>query len=225
MAEAFISRLPRVGRGILFKADQHCPICIEEYGTHPSTSGTIERAVRLPCNYVVGSECISIWLTPIRGQRSNNTCSICWQVLFEIEQPRMRADQEFTEHMEIHFELGRDITILARHFDLTTDVSLMAAYIANGFHDLGPMGDHSVVAVAAASLYMASHATGDPRSRHAVSRAIAIAGLGNVGADVLSQTYTWLYQDRRVLLHEPLLRRITSWTLATVDEVLPLPET
>ena len=66
-----------------------------------------------------------------------------------------------------------------------------------------------MIAVAAASLYMASHVTGDARSRRAFSRKIAIAGLGDVGVDVLSRTYTRLYQDHQVLLHEPFLRRIT----------------
>ena len=56
MAEAFLARLPKVGRGILAKEDQHCAICMEEYGTVPSASGVIERAVRLSCSHVVGSD-------------------------------------------------------------------------------------------------------------------------------------------------------------------------
>ena len=48
MAEAFLARLPKVGCGMLAKEDQQCPICMEEYGTMPSTTGMFEHAVRLP---------------------------------------------------------------------------------------------------------------------------------------------------------------------------------
>lgn len=225
MAEALLVSLPKVGRGILAKEDQRCPISIEEYGTVPSPSGTIECAVRLSCNHVVESECISIWLTASRGEHSSNTCPVCRYVLFEVEQPEMEASQEVIEHTQIYFDLDRYIYVLALHLDLGYDAAQMAGFIAKNVHERGPMGDHSVVSVAAASLYMASHATGDPRSRHAFSRMNSIAGLGDVGIEDLSRTYDWLYRDRRVLLHEPQLRRVTPWTLESVDAVLPLPQT
>lgn len=225
MAEAFLARLPNVGRGILAKEDQHCAICMEEYGTVPSASGIIERAVRLSCNHIVGSECISIWLTTTSGQRRNSTCPVCRHVLYEVEQPRVDIDQEVSDHTQTYSDLDQYIAVLARHLDLNTDAAQMAAHIANRVHEQGSMGDHSEIAVAAASLYMASHAIGDPRSRRAFSRNIAIAGFGDVGADVLSLIYTRLYQDHQVLLHEPLLRGITPWTLSSVYAILPSPQT
>lgn len=70
----------------------------------------------------------------------------------------------------------------------------MAEHIANRVHDRGPMGDYSVVAVAAASLYMASHTTGVPRSLRQISRKLAIANLGVVGTNFpLTRAYSWLY--------------------------------
>ena len=137
----------------------------------------------------------------------------------------MEIDQEVIDHTQGYLNLDRYIAILARHLNLNSDATQMAADMANRVHEQGRMNDQPVVAVAAASLYMASHVTSHPRSRRAFSRKIAIAGFGDIGAGVLSRIYTRLYHDRQVVLHEPLLRRITPWTLSSVYAILPSPRT
>lgn len=139
----------------------------EEYGTVPSASGVIERAVRRSCNHVVGSECIPIWLTPTRAQHGNSTCPICRHALFEIEQPHMRIRSGAQRAHADPLQPRRIYPYLSSFVSISTLVSLTwpAAHNAHSIHDQDPMGDHSTVAIAAASVYMASYATGDPRSR------------------------------------------------------------
>lgn len=225
MAAAFLARLPKVGRGILAQEDQHCSICMEVYGTTPSASGVIERAVRLPCNHVIGSECISLWLTPSPSQRSNNnTCPICRHVLFEAPSPETETDHDSDDdawHRQIHVILRERIRILGHHLSLSTNVTNMGAHIADRIHDRGPMDGWPLVAVAAGSLYMACYAMYEPRSLQAISRGIAATGMGDIEADVIQRTYDWLVPYRRGLIHEGLLEEVTGRTLDNVDIDLP----
>ncbi len=222
MAEAFLTRLPTVGRGVLAKEDQQCPICMEEYGTMPSTTGIFEHAVRLPCHHIVGSECISLWLTPSPPSHSKNTCPLCRHIFFEISPSDTEShdDDDHASHMQIHVSLRRQIETLGPYL-LSVDATEMAAEIADRIHDRGPMGDRSLVEISAASLYMASHAMAEPNSLRAISREIAAAGMGDVRIHFIRRTYNWLYQYRRSLIRESVLERFTGLTLDTVDTVLP----
>ena len=228
MAEAFLASLPKVGRGVLATEDQQCPVCMEEYGTMPSTTGIIERAVRLPCNHVLGSECISLWLTPSPFRHSNNTCPLCRHTLFEVSPSDTEPDDDDDDHddnhalhMQIHVSLRQHIETLGHHLSLSIQAIDMAADIADRIHDLGPMGGRSLVEVAAGSLYMASFVMEEPRTLGAISREIAAAGMGHVGFAVIRRTYHWLYPYRRRLIRESLLGMTTDLTLDTVDSVLP----
>ncbi|KAL9071981.1 MAG: hypothetical protein Q9161_003913 [Pseudevernia consocians] len=227
MAAVFLARLPKVGRGILAQEDQRCSICMEVYGTTPSASGIIERAVRLPCNHVIGSECISLWLTPSPSQRSsNNTCPVCRYVLFEASSQETETDDDDDDdddawHWQIHVTLRERIHVLGHHLSLSTNVTNMAGHIADRIHDRGPMNGRPLVAIAAGSLYMASYAMYEPRSLQAISRGTVATGMEDIGADVIQRTYDWLHQYRRRLIHEGLLERVTGRTLDIIDIDLP----
>lgn len=229
MAEAFLALLPKVGRGVLSKEDQRCTICMEEYGTTPSNNGIIERAVRLPCNHVVGSECISIWLTPTPGQQNHNTCHVCRYEFFPISdppQPRPRTTPWWTEHMRIHTELGQHIDTLGQQLDLDADINELGLYVANRLHDRDLVGEHSLVAVAAASVYMAGHLLGHERSVRTISHGVALGGLGNSSAEAIQEVYVLLYQYRRRLVDWELLTHVLGATMAVgqVDEAPISPQ-
>jgi len=93
MATSFIDSLPNVGRGVLDKDNQKCCLCQEEYGTQASTRGIIERPVKLPCNHIMGSECITLWLTG-----GGNSCPLCRHVFFCRPIPRAaELDENFVD--------------------------------------------------------------------------------------------------------------------------------
>lgn len=216
MAEAFLAHLPQVSRAILGKEDQNCPICMEDYGTIPSASGIIERAVRLPCNHVVGSECISVWLTPTHGQRGNNTCPVCRRVLFQIERVPTRTGPWYTEHMRIHGLLRERILTLGYRLSLSTEAAAVAVGIANRIHDRGLTDDHSPLTVVAVSLYMASSAMDDPRSLEAIFRGHGIPEVEDVEVPAVDRTLIVICQRARLLLDEPLLQGITQSALEAI---------
>ncbi len=91
MAASFIESLPNVGGGVLDKDNQKCCLCHEDYGTQPSTRGIIERPVQLPCSHILGSECITLWLT---GQ--GNSCPLCRRIFFPRE-PEGEEEEEYSE--------------------------------------------------------------------------------------------------------------------------------
>lgn len=90
MAASFIESLPNVGRGVLDKENQQCCLCREEYGTEPSTRGIIERPVKLPCDHIIGSECITLWLTTGGG----NSCPMCRRIFFPRQGPEDSQGEE-----------------------------------------------------------------------------------------------------------------------------------
>ncbi|CAD6567639.1 MAG: hypothetical protein ASARMPREDX12_000575 [Alectoria sarmentosa] len=75
--------------------DEECPVCLQKYvPTKTTVPGIMERlhsivvrreaepehAVLLPCQHVLGSECIKRWISPADGNQ--NTCPYCVQQLF-----------------------------------------------------------------------------------------------------------------------------------------------
>lgn len=220
MAEAFLNQLPRVGRGILGKEDQRCSICMEDYGTTQSATGIIERAVQLPCNHIMGSECISIWVfPPTKGGSGNNTCPICRRVLFQVSTPPMSARR--AEHLRIHTVLVNRCASLSAQLGLNPkpEINRMARWIANHFHDrvgleLSETDDRPVHAIAAASVYMASHLLGDARSLGMISSCL------DVEEGAISRAYVLLHRRRHDLIDTELLAR-AGMGLGAIDEVLP----
>lgn len=217
MAEAFLARLPKVRRGTLGKEDQNCSICMEDYGTVPCASGTIERAVRLPCNHVFGSECISIWFTPTDGQRGHNTCPACRRVLFQMD-PASTETGPFSdnEHDRIHEMFHTAIPVVGLRLSVSSEGVAMALNIANRIHDANMPHVYSPLVIVAVSLYMAGTAMDSPRSLEEIfgEHGVPLVGDSAIGAD--PSPLIRLCQQARRLMDEPQLPGITQRALQAV---------
>lgn len=75
MAEDFLDALPEA---LDLPSDSSCMICLERYGVESSIDGILERAVLLPCNHHIGTDCISIWVC----EEGKTTCPMCRARLF-----------------------------------------------------------------------------------------------------------------------------------------------
>ena len=60
--------------------DLTCIICHEPFGTINPSTGALEVQIRLPCGHLVGSICISTWLS------DQNNCPLCRKIFFPPEQ-------------------------------------------------------------------------------------------------------------------------------------------
>ena len=82
MAQQFRQQLLRSENvKLVDEADEStCMICKESYGTINASTGAVEVQIRLPCNHMIGSVCISTWL----GE--SNSCPLCRKEFFPPEQ-------------------------------------------------------------------------------------------------------------------------------------------
>ena len=71
----FLRSLPIVKLEDLPENSQSCHICKELFDD-PTLEEKSEVAVMLPCNHIMGSECLSNWF------EGNNTCPMCRAILF-----------------------------------------------------------------------------------------------------------------------------------------------
>ena len=78
-AKAFLESLPILALADLRLDSLECPFCIEPYQNSPHS----ERPVRLPCNHVMGNDCLRKWLNSSGANANNNACPTCRAVLFE----------------------------------------------------------------------------------------------------------------------------------------------
>ena len=81
MAEEFLRNLPQVGEAELPDGKQ-CGICQEKYGKVDLHAGAMDVPVRLPCQHIVGSDCIRKWVSP--DEHGKNTCPFCRSVFFAV---------------------------------------------------------------------------------------------------------------------------------------------
>ena len=133
--ESFVHGLP-VHVILDLPADkQDCAICMEKYyGLHQR-----ETPVRLPCNHVLGKECLLTWLKSPATNRNNNCCPVCRTVLLERVPifPPPTDDfpdniSDLSDHYEEHFtdrsaaldedtqlrqDLQREMTAMVRNLD------------------------------------------------------------------------------------------------------------
>lgn len=79
MAEEFLRSLPRVGEADLPEGSE-CGICKEKYSNLDSHPEAVDTPVRLPCQHVVGSDCIRRWVSP--DEHGKNTCPFCRYIFF-----------------------------------------------------------------------------------------------------------------------------------------------
>ena len=87
-AQEFLLSLPIVRYEDLPENYQSCHICHELFDD-PAVEENIEFPVRLPCNHVLGSDCLTIWFG------HNNSCPMCRAVLFENSVPSARPSANF----------------------------------------------------------------------------------------------------------------------------------
>ena len=80
-AKSFLESLPILALADLRSDSLECPFCIEPYQNSPRS----ERPVRLPCNHVMGKDCLRKWLNSSEANANNNACPTCRAVLFKRE--------------------------------------------------------------------------------------------------------------------------------------------
>ena len=133
-----------------------------------------------------------------------------------------RAEAEHAaevEHARIHTVLSNQCVRLSAQLDLRWVIARMARCIANTFHDrveIGGLrlGDRPAHAVAAASIYMASHLFGDARSLDLVS------SCDGVEVEAVRSAYGLLHGRRYGLIGEELLARAgREWE--EIEDILP----
>ena len=76
-ARMFLQSLPLLSLTDLPKDNQECPICLEQY----HTSQDNEDPVRLPCDHVVGKDCLLKWMDSCALNANKRTCPICRAML------------------------------------------------------------------------------------------------------------------------------------------------
>ena len=81
MAEEFLRNLPLVGEADLPEGNE-CDVCQEKYGKVDLHTGARDAPVRLPCQHIIGSDCIRKWVSP--GEYGKNTCPFCRYVFFAL---------------------------------------------------------------------------------------------------------------------------------------------
>ena len=175
-----------------------CGICMQDYDTLSRETGTIEVAVCLPCNHIVGSACIATWL------KDNNTCPFCRREFFPA-QSRPHLEQGIIHDEEINDQgdqrsIREIVDDFCTHLELDMEISMISRFlvqelIASRLLDEG----HTEWCVIAVSIYMASHITGRPRSPGEISE------VADLEADHIRETYDIIYPERNNLTDARLL--------------------
>ena len=103
--EQYLQKLSTINISDL-PAGSECIICQDPYGTASDTNIQTEHAVRLECDHIVGSECISKWLL----ERGKNSCPYCRRELFPLlaSESDDESDEELDEDMDEDSDDGMD---------------------------------------------------------------------------------------------------------------------
>lgn len=211
MSEAFLYELFQQANVVRLEGEK-CGICLEEFNTLSREKGTIEVAVRLPCNHIIGSACIATWL------RDTNTCPICRREFFQA-QPQPNSEHGIFNDEENENEGDpRTIEHLCDDLGLTIETATISRYLIQALTDLPSLAEnHSQWCVIAVGIYIGSHITRDPRSPGEVAE---IAG---VDAAHLRETYDTIYPDREELTGISLLSMLEEVFDETNPESLNWP--
>ena len=176
-----------------------------------------------PVYSILGSECISLWVSPAaQGGSGNNTCPICRRELFPKRQNR-RDSPLWPEHTRIHNVLWDRCGAICGMIDLGSRVMRLARGIANQLHDYIGLetrnfrDDAPFRAIAAASVFMACHLCGQERSLMLVTSCVH-----GVAVHEVTSTYALLFTHRLEVLEAEMLAG-TGVDLDRIDERLPLP--
>ena len=121
--------------------------------------------------------------------------------------------------MRIHTLLMHRCVGICAMIELGPEITRLARWIANREHDrvrLEERNNSAVVAVAAASVYMASHVLSDARSGELIASCVHF----DVGFDAIRCAYTSLYSQRYRQFDQLVLAR-AGMEVRSMDEVLP----
>lgn len=197
-----------------------CMICLEKYNTLNTSTGVVEREIRLPCGHGVGSSCIVIWL------QANNNCPACRAIFFPA-QPRpylehgvmgsdtLRMAGFPTRNVELTHLLNLDLSIVFGDPDLPEDVQSVARSMAGYLTNYVQTQDHQ--SMAAASIYMASHLLHHPKTLEEISR------VSGVDPDQIRSVYRQGYPSRMQLISVNVLQSIAGDYVEGMLAFLPPP--
>ena len=209
--------------------DQKCVICLQEIGKMDPGTGVAESQVRLPCEHVFGSSCITVWL------RTNNSCPLCRRVFFpaygesdsedtnvqnqeeDYEDYEWEAEEEEEEQEEIEDMLVGNCQNYCFQLSLgSTTIRLAQAIIKIArrmypFCDaVGTDYDMNAVRLVTMAIYIASHFTGHPRSPREIcgvndANGDSIRGEHLVNGDHIRDSYRMIYGQRNRLIDDVVL--------------------
>ena len=212
-------------------ADQDCIICLQETGKMSSETGLVEMKVRLPCEHVVGSGCIAVWL------RTNNSCPLCRRVFFRAHQEQYVEetnvqdqeeedqdeedrweDQEEEEETENMLLTNCRIYSIQLRLDSTT-IRIAQAIITIAlriypFNDsIGAFYDRNAIRLVGMAIYIASSFTGHPRSPREIcgvkeANGSHIVDEYYVSGEEIRDDYRLIYGQRERLINDVIMESL-----------------
>ena len=203
MAQSFLHELLQTSNHVYpeNQDDRKCIICLQETGTMSQETGFIEVRLRLPCNHIVGSGCITTWL------QENNTCPICRRVLFAQGQEDEDEEDEDNDRA-IQRELCEDYCYQLR---LDDRIARIAEMISHNIAALFILNDDSHNSIVTLGIYIASSLSGCPRSPREISMARDsndrhLRDSCGIDGDYIRVLYGLVYAIREELVDVHILR-------------------
>lgn len=233
MAEAFLDRLLQTANSVQ-SDDRNCVICLQETGMMSRETGLIELQLRLPCNHVVGSGCISIWL------KENNSCPLCRQMFFpaqhrpylehaivegredrdpdgeqedrdqDDEEGRLEILKNLCEYYCPQLRLDEPIsdlaTIISHHVSRLVVITPLDLDVPIPF--VHPYCKNSIVAL---GIYITSCISGHPRSPREICGVRDVDGdlireAYDIHGDFIRELYSAIYGRREELINDAILQ-------------------
>lgn len=198
-----------------------CAICLDKYGTLSRETGTIEVAIRLPCNHLIGSACIATWL------QENNSCPICRREFFPAR-PRPYLEHGILDSEENNYleedevdeaEITERNAVNCNQLSLEFPTTMLSEMIAQRLTEWSNWSrGHTAWCTVAVSIYIASHLAYDPRSPR------EIAAVTQVDADHVRFTYDNIHPDRARLVDDADLRFLLENEFEEVPHSLNWPQ-
>ena len=196
--------------------NRDCVICLQETGKLSPETGLVEVQVKLPCQHVVGSRCIVVWL------KTNNSCPLCRRVLFQ-EQEHEEEDEEDEEVVGIEVVEHELLTVCEHYcFQLRLDImtTRIAQTIVKNAWRTYPFSDqitldidtNNVIAIGMA-IYIASSFTGHIRSPREICavrdpQSDPLLEGWDVDGDQIRDRYRFVYSQRERLVNDVIIRSL-----------------
>lgn len=216
MAETFLHELLQSINSVQSgDQDRDCVICLQETGTMSRETGFVELQLRLPCNHIVGSGCITIWL------QANNSCPLCRREFFPA-QPRPYLEHGVMEGQEHEAEeegeedrlglLGVICEDYCSQLGLDHEITRIAKLISYDLSRRDVFRHRHGSAVVALAIYIASCVSGHPRSPGEIEGVVNVDDdpareSDRIDGDHIRECYGLVY-ERRVELITYSIRRL-----------------